>query len=150
MAGTAHLRQGRDLVREPLGFDKSGPYGLHVQAGSAAEHFAALFPTAKVAGAFHHVAASRLLDLAQDLSDEDVLVGADDLEALEVATELAHAVSGRAGTDAGPLRRRRQLDPWTAVLIGINKNYRTHSGIAIRNVDTAAARRLGATQAAAR
>ena len=133
----------------PLGFDKRGPYGLEVAAGSAAEHFAALLPEAKVAGAFHHVAASRLLDLACELSGEDVLVGADDLEALKVAVELSRAVSGRAGIDAGGLRACRQLEPWTAVLIGINQNYRTHSGIAVRNVDPADARRLGAAQVAA-
>ena len=100
-----------------------------------------------MAGAFHHVAAGRLLDLACDLSEEDVLVGADDLEALRVSVELARAVSGRDGIDAGGLRACRQLEPWTAVLIGINKNYRTHSGIAVRNVDPAAARRIGAAQA---
>jgi NADPH-dependent F420 reductase len=134
----------------PLGFDKSGPYGLDVAAGSAAEHFATLLPEAKVAGAFHHVAASRLLDLSHDVSGEDVLIGADDLEALEVTVDLARAVSGRPGIDAGGLRACRQLEPWTAVLIGIHKNYRTHSGIAVRNVDTTAARRVAATPAAAR
>ena len=125
----------------PLGFDTSGPYGLQVEAGSAAEHLARQLPDARVAGAFHHVAAVRLADLGQDLRDEDVLVASDDPTALRVTCELARAVAGRAGIDAGRLRMCRQLEPWTAVLIAVNRNYRTHSGIALRNVDPTRSRR---------
>lgn len=118
----------------PLGFDKSGPFGLAVSAGSAAEHLARQLPEARVAGAFHHVAAGRLADLRHSLDDEDVLVASDDLTALRITCDLARSVSRRRGIDAGPLRVCRQLEPWTAVLIGVNKNYTTHSGIALRNV----------------
>jgi predicted dinucleotide-binding enzyme len=93
---------------------------------------------------------SRLLDLSYDVAGEDVLIGADHLEALEVPVDLARSVSGRPGIDAGGLRACRQLEPWTAVLIGINKNYRTYCGIAVRNVDTTKAPRVAATPAAAR
>lgn len=120
----------------PLGFDKRGPFGLEVDAGSAAEHIAGQLPDARVAGAFHHVAASRLAEAAADLSDEDILVAADDPGAASVAAELCRTVTGRAGVDAGPLRMCRQLEPWTAVLISVNKGYRTHSGISLCNVDT--------------
>lgn len=95
-----------------------------------------------MAGAFHHVAAPRLADLAVDLSDEDILVAADDEHALRVTAGLCRSVSGRQGVDAGPLRMCRQLEPWTAVLISVNKQYCTHSGIARRNVDVSRARRL--------
>jgi 8-hydroxy-5-deazaflavin:NADPH oxidoreductase len=94
-----------------------------------------------VAGAFHHVAAPRLADLDIDLSDEDVLVASDHEHAARVTADLCRAVSGRQGIDAGPLRMCRQLEPWTAVLISVNKHYRTHSGIAVRNVDPARSRR---------
>ncbi len=43
----------------PLGFDQQGPYGLEVKQ-SAAESAAALVPTARVVGAFHHVSAVSL------------------------------------------------------------------------------------------
>lgn len=114
----------------PLGFDKRGPYGLDVQC-SAAESTAALVPTARVVGAFHHVAAASLWSEDKFLSHEDVLVCGDDTEAVEVVVELAAAVTGRPGVKAGALRLARQLEPLTAVLISINKAYKTRSGIAI-------------------
>jgi NADPH-dependent F420 reductase len=115
----------------PLGFDKQGPYGLDVPGGSAAETAAALVPDARVVGAFHHVSAPTLWGDADYLDHEDVLVCGDDVEAKQVAIELARAVTGRDGVDAGRLRIARQLEPWTAVLISINKRYKTRSGTAI-------------------
>lgn len=128
----------------PLGFDRSGPYGLAVEAGSAAEHIARQLPEALMAGAFHHVAASRLADLSVDLSGEDIMVAADDEHALRVAADLCRSISGNSGIDAGPLRACRHLEPLTAVLISVNKLYGTHAGIALRNVDRSRGRRLPA------
>ena len=115
----------------PLGFDKQGPYGLDVSGGSAAETAAALVPTARVVGAFHHVSAPALWGEAEYLDHEDVLVCGDDEDAKAVAIDLARAVTSRAGVDAGRLRIARQLEPWTAVLISINKRYKTRSGTKI-------------------
>ena len=115
----------------PLGFDKQGPFGLEVPGGSAAETAAALVPEARVVGAFHHVSAPSLWGSADFLDHEDVLVCGDDVEAKAVAIELAVAVTSREGIDAGRLRIARQLEPWTAVLISINKRYKTRSGTSI-------------------
>ena len=115
----------------PLGFDKQGPYGLDVPGGSAAETAAALVPGARLVGAFHHVSAPSLWGGADYLDHEDVLVCGDDAEAKAVVMELARAVTSRAGVDAGRLRIARQLEPWTAVLISINKRYKTRSGTSI-------------------
>ncbi|MGN6576949.1 MAG: NADPH-dependent F420 reductase [Nocardioides sp.] len=114
----------------PLGFDKQGPYGLPVER-SAAESAAAIVPDARVTGAFHHVSAPSLWGEADYLDHEDVLVCGDDAEAKEVVIGLARAVTGRDGVDAGRLRLARQLEPLTAVLISINKRYKTRSGVAI-------------------
>jgi len=118
----------------PLGFDKQGPYGLDVPGGSAAETAAALVPDATLVGAFHHVSAPSLWGDAEYLDHEDVLVCGDDQEAKAVAIELARAVTSRDGVDAGRLRIARQLEPWTAVLISINKRYKTRSGTSISGV----------------
>ena len=118
----------------PLGFDKQGPYGLDVPGGSAAETAAALVPSARLVGAFHHVSAPSLWGEAEYLDHEDVLVCGDDEDAKQVAIELARAVTSRDGVDAGRLRIARQLEPWTAVLISINKRYRTRSGTSISGV----------------
>lgn len=114
----------------PLGFDKQGPYGLDVER-SAAEAAAAIAPDAHVVGAFHHVSAVSLWGDADYLDHEDVLVCGDDVDAKAVAIELARSVTGRDGVDAGRLRLARQLEPLTAVLISINKRYKTRSGVAI-------------------
>ena len=114
----------------PLGFDKQGPYGLEVER-SAAEAAAALVPDARVVGAFHHVSAPSLWGKADYLDHEDVLVCGDDEDAKAVVIELARSVVGRDGVDAGRLRLARQLEPLTAVLISINKRYKTRSGVAI-------------------
>jgi NADPH-dependent F420 reductase len=118
----------------PLGFDKRGPYGLTVAAGSAAEHIAAQLPGALVAGAFHHVAAPKLVKFDKPLTD-DVLVASDDAMALATTSELAATVAGRPGINAGALRMCRHLEPMTATQISINKAYKTHSGITISNVE---------------
>ncbi|MBX6356127.1 MAG: NADPH-dependent F420 reductase [Micromonosporaceae bacterium] len=115
----------------PLGFDKAGPYGLAVDGGSAAERAAALLPQSRVVGAFHHLSAVRLLADDKPLDAEDVLVCGDDKTAKQLVMDLATAVVGRPGVDAGRLRMARQLEPLTAVLISINKRYRTHAGIAV-------------------
>ena len=118
----------------PLGFDRQGPYGLEVPGGSAAETAAKLVPDARVVGAFHHVSAVSLWGEEEYLDHEDVLVCGDDDGAKAVAVELARAVTSRDGIDAGRLRIARQLEPWTAVLISINRRYRTRSGTAISGV----------------
>jgi NADPH-dependent F420 reductase len=115
----------------PLGFDKQGPFGLDVPGGSAAETAASLAPEARLVGAFHHVSAVTLWGEEDYLDHEDVLVCGDDEEAKAVAIELARAVTSRDGVDAGRLRIARQLETWTAVLISINKRYKTRSGTSI-------------------
>jgi len=117
----------------PLGFDKQGPYGLDL-GRSAAESAAAVIPSARVVGAFHHVSAVSLWGDADYLDHEDVLVCGDDADAKQVVIELARSVVGRDGVDAGRLRLARQLEPLTAVLISINKRYKTRSGIAVSGV----------------
>jgi 8-hydroxy-5-deazaflavin:NADPH oxidoreductase len=133
VASLAERLAGKVVVScvNPLGFDKQGPFGLDVPGGSAAETAAALVPEARLVGAFHHVSAVSLWGEEDYLDHEDVLVCGDDPEAKAVAIELARAVTSRDGVDAGRLRIARQLETWTAVLISINKRYRTRSGTSI-------------------
>ena len=117
----------------PLGFDAVGPYGLVLEE-SAAQETQRLVPSARVVGAFHHVAASSLWRTPDVLAHEDVLVCGDDDDAKSWVQDLAASVTGRRGLDAGALRLARQLEPLTAVLIGMNKRYRTRTGVAISGV----------------
>jgi 8-hydroxy-5-deazaflavin:NADPH oxidoreductase len=120
----------------PLAFDKRGAHGLIIDAGegSAAESAQRLAPDATVVGAFHNVSAVALWG-DDDYLDEDVLVVGDVVEAKEVAMALAASVIGRPGIDAGKLRLARQLEPFTAVLISINRKYKVHSGVRITGLD---------------
>jgi NADPH-dependent F420 reductase len=120
----------------PLAFDKRGAHGQVVDAGegSAAERAAALAPEATVVGAFHNVSAV-LLWGEEEYVDEDVLCVGDSDEGKQVAMELARAVTGREGVSAGKLRLARQLEPLTAVLISINRKYKTHAGIKITGLE---------------
>ena len=120
----------------PLAFDKQGPHGRVIDGGegSAAESAQRIAPDATVVGAFHHVSAKNLWSDAEYLDHEDVLVCGDSSEGKAVAINLARSVTGRDGIDAGKLRLARQLEPLTAVLISINKAYKTQSGIRISGV----------------
>lgn len=115
----------------PLGFDKRGPFGLDLGATSAAENAQGMLPDSAVVGAFHHLSAASLLGADDLLDHEDVLVCGDDTEAKAAVMELASAVTGKCGIDAGALRLARQLEPLTAVLISINKRYKVRSGISV-------------------
>lgn len=133
VTGLAERLAGTIVVScvNPLGFDKRGPYGLDLGGSSAAERTQELVPGARVVGAFHHVSAPLLLGEAELLDHEDILVCGDDAEAKETVIDLASAITGRPGVDAGALRLARQLEPLTAVLISINKRYKVRSGIKI-------------------
>jgi NADPH-dependent F420 reductase len=118
----------------PLGFDKRGAYGLSVEEGSAAEQAQQLVADAVVVGAFHHLSAVTLWEEDGLLAHEDVLVCGDDRAAKDQVIELAATITGRPGIDAGALRLARQLEPLTAVLIGINRRYKTRSGVAVSGI----------------
>jgi len=122
----------------PLAFDKRGAHGRIINGGegSAAESAQELAPEAVVVGAFHNVSAV-LLWGEEEYVDEDVIVVGDSVEAKQVAIELASAVTGRVGVDGGKLRLARQLEPFTAVLISINRKYKTNSGLRITGLPAA-------------
>jgi NADPH-dependent F420 reductase len=120
----------------PLAFDKRGAHGRVVNGGegSAAESAQEIAPEATVVGAFHNVSAVGLWG-TEGYLDEDVIVVGDVVEAKQVAMELAASVTGRVGIDGGKLRLARQLEPFTAVLISINRKYKVHSGLRITGLD---------------
>jgi predicted dinucleotide-binding enzyme len=63
--------------------------------------------------------------------DEDALVCGDDARAKDPSLELAgRLVTGHA-VDAGPLANARALEGMTAVILNVNRRYKTHAGIRI-------------------
>ena len=95
---------------------------------SLAEEVADVVPGPVVAG-LHSLAAAHLAAPAPP--DEDVLVCGDDVATKELVLGLAaRFVAGRA-IDAGPLANARALEGMTAVLLNVNKRYRTAAGVRI-------------------
>jgi NADPH-dependent F420 reductase len=137
IAALAPALAGRLVVSciNPLAFDAQGPHGLAVREGSAAEQVAGLLPGSTVTAAFHHLSAPSLANLDKDLSGEDVLVCGDDADARTRIVQLAAEVTGRPGVDVGALRQARVLEPFTALLIAVNRRYRTRAGVLLTHVD---------------
>ncbi|HZD72279.1 MAG TPA: NADPH-dependent F420 reductase [Actinomycetota bacterium] len=128
-------------VINPLGWDERGAFLLEIPEGSAAEQAQALLPRARVAAAFHHAPPRLLADLERDV-DTDVLVVSDDPAATTTVIELADQIPGCRGVDAGPLRLARQLEGFTAVVVGINRRYKIHAGVRITRLSEERRRRL--------
>ena len=91
--------------------------------GSLAEEVAKIV-RAPVASGLQSFAAANLTD--GDPGDALVCGRADDAKTLSL--ELAGRVADRA-IDAGPLENSRALEGMTAVILNVNKTYKTHAGI---------------------
>jgi NADPH-dependent F420 reductase len=82
----------------------------------------------KIAAGLHSLAAVRL---AASPPEQDVFICGDEEEPKRLALELgAKIVNGRA-IDAGPLATARALEAMTAVLLNVNRGYKTHAGLRV-------------------
>jgi NADPH-dependent F420 reductase len=96
------------------------------QSYSLAEHIDRIVD-GPVAAGLQSLAVARLS--RSEPPDEDVLVCGDDPRAKEPSLELAaRLIRGRA-IDAGPLANARALEGMTAVILNVNRRYKTHAGI---------------------
>jgi 8-hydroxy-5-deazaflavin:NADPH oxidoreductase len=118
----------------PIEFRDGRPVALQVEAGSAAQEVARMLPEARVVSAFQTVDAHALSDLQQEL-DTDVLVSSDDTEARRLVVRLANGIAGVRALSAGRLASSRYVEECTALLITLNRIYKSHSGIRITGVD---------------
>jgi NADPH-dependent F420 reductase len=121
-------------VASPVVFVGGRP-GANPDELSLAEKAQRSAPRCRVVAGFHTVSAKALARVDDSL-DEDVLLCADDAEAkMEIAVLAERLVNGRA-VDAGPLMVARWLEPVTAVLLNVNRNYRAQSGVRITGIAT--------------
>ena len=116
----------------PLAFEGGKPGIAAVPEGSAAEQAQSLLPGARVVGAFHNLSATKLW--AGGALDQDVLVAADDNDAKNDVMALAEQIEGIRAIDGGALAASRHIEGITALLIGINKRYKTAAGVRIVGV----------------
>jgi NADPH-dependent F420 reductase len=82
-----------------------------------------------VASGFQSLGAATLA--GSDPPDEDVFVSGDDPAAKNPALELGARLVGGHAIDAGPLANSRGLEAMTAVLLNVNRRYRTHAGLRV-------------------
>jgi NADPH-dependent F420 reductase len=108
---------------------------LGVWAGSAAEQCRELAPEgARVVSAFQNAGAEALSRLDHDV-ECDIIVCGDDKEAKHRVRPLVEAIPGCRYIDGGPLANSRMVEAMTALLIGFNIRYKTHTGLRITGID---------------
>jgi NADPH-dependent F420 reductase len=89
------------------------------------------FLAAPVTAGLHSIAAA---NLDASSPDEDAFVCGDDQEAKRLSLELAGKLVGGRALDAGPLASARALEGLTAVIVNLNRRYRTHVGIRVTGI----------------
>jgi 8-hydroxy-5-deazaflavin:NADPH oxidoreductase len=108
---------------------------LGVWAGSAAQQCRELAPEGvQVVSAFQNVGAEALARLDREV-ECDVVVCGDDKEAKQRLRPLVAAIPGCRYIDGGPLANSRTVEAITALLVGFNIRYKTHTGLRITGID---------------
>jgi 8-hydroxy-5-deazaflavin:NADPH oxidoreductase len=108
---------------------------LGVWAGSAAEQCQELAPEgAKVVSAFQNAGAEALTRLDRDV-ECDIIVCGDDKDSKQRLRPLVEAIPGCRYIDGGPLANSRTVEAMTALLIGFNIRYKTHTGLRITGIE---------------
>ena len=102
--------------------------------GSIAAGVQAAVPSARVAGAFHHLPAHSLADLKHVL-ESDVLICADHPDAASATAALVAKVPGLRPVQAGSLAAAAPVEAFTAVLLQVNVRYKTRAAIRITGLD---------------
>jgi hypothetical protein len=107
-----------------------GPGGVKptVEASSVAQRIQDELDAPVVAG-LHSLAASNLG--GAEAPDEDTLVCGDDADAKALVLEVAQRLTTGRAVDAGPLASARALEGMTAVIVNVNKRYKTHAGLRV-------------------
>ena len=120
-------------VVAPLVFGKNFISSITVEEGSAAEQAQLLLPDSKVVGAFHNISAQDLLRFQEKVSC-DVIVCSDFLDSKKYVMQLAEKIDGVRGVDGGILANSKYVEQLTALLLNINKTYKSHSSIKITGI----------------
>ena len=107
---------------------------LGVWEGSCAQAAQALLPGVRVVSAFHNVSAELLHDM-DAVPDCDVFLCGDYAEAKQRVAMLVNLVPGLRALDAGGLEMSRICESMTALLISLNRRYKTrHSGFRVTGI----------------
>jgi len=117
-------------VVAPLSFQKGSISAIQVEEGSAAQEAQLLLPESNVVGAFQNVSAEDLLIPSKQVTC-DVIVCSNDQPAKEQVMLLGERIPGIRSVDGGNLENSKYVEQLTALLININKIYKSHSSVKI-------------------
>ncbi|MFL2760222.1 MAG: NADPH-dependent F420 reductase [Dehalococcoidia bacterium] len=117
-------------VVAPLSFQKGSISAIEVEDGSAAEEAQLLLPESNIVGAFQNVSAEDLLIPSKQVTC-DVIVCSNNQPAKEQVMLLGERIPGIRSLDGGNLENSKYVEQLTALLININKIYKSHSSIKI-------------------
>jgi 8-hydroxy-5-deazaflavin:NADPH oxidoreductase len=118
------LRPGQIVVNVTVPLETavggSATRTVEVWDGSAGELASRLLPKeVRLVSAFNNVSAEMLNDLSKDV-DCDVLICGGDADAKKTIMDLARAIPGVRGIDAGPIENSRTVEQLTALLVSLN------------------------------
>ncbi len=108
-------------------------HALYPPRGSIAADVQANIPDSRVAAAFHHVPAKELSEISTPM-EGDVLVCADRQEAIDATMTLIDGLPDLRALDCGSLSNAAPIEAFTAVLLQINRRYKTRSAVQILGV----------------
>lgn len=109
-------------------------HALYPPRGSIAADVQAAIPDSLVAAAFQHLPAKELGEIETPM-DGDVLVCADKPEATEQTIEIIERMPNLRGLDCGSLANAAPVEAFTAVLLQLNRLYRTRSSVRITGLE---------------
>ncbi len=121
-------------VIAPLSFAGGIPAAAPPEIGSAAEEAAHNAPDLRWVAGLHTLSARDLLNPTTPL-DTDAIICGDDDDAKLTVSNLLSEVPGLRPVDAGPLQSARYLEGATALLININKRYKSHASLTISGLN---------------
>ena len=112
----------------PLTFSKGLARALVVEEGSAAQQCQKLLPHSRVVAAFQNLSAVDLIDPDRPMQG-DVIVCSDHAEAKEQVMHMVTRIPELRAVDGGVLENARYVEELTALLLNINRIYKSHSTI---------------------
>jgi 8-hydroxy-5-deazaflavin:NADPH oxidoreductase len=118
------LRPGQIVVNVTVPLETavggSATRTIEVWDGSAGELASRLLPKeVRLVSAFNNVSAEMLNDLTKNV-DCDVLICGGDADAKKTVMDLAKAIPGARGIDAGSIENSRTVEQLTALLVSLN------------------------------